>query len=204
MCNLRKGAYALWQMQQTESPSLMYRNQALSNFLTVGMVVAALFFFQDVFVDVKHHVGDQVTYTTSELIHVIFESIAVCLFFVGAGHMFKQMKELKRHNEAQRTSLYQLREDFDDLVKTKFQIWSLTAAEADVALLLLRGLSTSDIAELRNSAVGTVKVQLHHVLRKSGVSSRIEFMSLFMEEFIDIGLSSKFNKSEINTAATSS
>ena len=39
-------------------------------------------------------------------------------------------------------------------------------------------------------AVGTVRVQSHRVLQKAGVTSRTELMSIFMEEFMDVGLES--------------
>ncbi|WRQ45452.1 helix-turn-helix transcriptional regulator [Rhodobacterales bacterium FZCC0083] len=102
--------------------------------------------------------------------------------------MFKYTSFLKDQNIKAQTQLSALKVDFDEYVRTQFAKWQLTVAEKDVALLLLRGLNTSDIAELRSVSVGTIKVQAHNVFGKSGVSSRVEFMALFMDEFIDIGV----------------
>ena len=46
-----------------------------------------------------------------------------------------------------------------DVVEEKFAQWGLTAAEQDVALFLLKGLSTQEIAALRQTSEGTVKAQ---------------------------------------------
>ena len=98
--------------------------------------------------------------------------------------------ELKTKNARQRETLHSLRHDFDSHVHAQFNEWSLTPSESDIALLLMRGLASKDIAELRNCTVGTVKVHSHNVFRKAGVTSRVELMSLFLDEFMDVGMQS--------------
>ncbi len=65
-------------------------------------------------------------------------------------------------------------------------VWALTPAEKDISILLLKGLGTNEISEIRSTKIGTVKLQVHKVLQKAGASNRAEFMSLFMDEFLDI------------------
>jgi DNA-binding CsgD family transcriptional regulator len=50
----------------------------------------------------------------------------------------------------------------------------LTSAERQVAALVLDGLSTAEIAELRRSAYRTVANQLASIYEKLGVGSRVE------------------------------
>lgn len=50
----------------------------------------------------------------------------------------------------------------------------LTAAEQDVALLILRGLSNAAIARVRGTSVRTVANQVAAILDKVGVGSRLE------------------------------
>ena len=72
-----------------------------------------------------------------------------------------------------------------DLIEDRFDRWMLTAAEADVALFTLKGFGVAEIAELRNSAAGTVRAQLTRVYAKAGVDSRGALVSLFFDELLD-------------------
>jgi DNA-binding CsgD family transcriptional regulator len=157
--------------------------------LTVGlMATAGLFFFQDVIFDVRQHLGDNVPYSTEELLLLLFEAFAVLVLVVSIKQMSDYTRHLQENSKRQQLSLYHLRQDFDDLVQNKFEHWQLTQAEADVTLLVLRGLTTEQIAELRGVAKGTVKVQAHNAMQKAGVGSRVELMSIFLEEFMDVAL----------------
>ena len=78
-----------------------------------------------------------------------------------------------------------LRGNFDEVLRDKFKEWSLTAAERDVTLLIIRGLSVADIAAARNTAQGTIKAQSTSIFRKIGVGSKTELMSVIIDEFLD-------------------
>lgn len=73
---------------------------------------------------------------------------------------------------------------FMDLLEEKFDIWALTAAERDVALFSIKGLSTAEIAALRDTSEGTVKAQTNAIYRKAGVSGRPQLLSLFIEDLM--------------------
>ena len=166
----------------------MFENRIILNAVIAGMMAAFVFFLFDVMFDLRDHFSDGTAYSTDEVIHLVFEGGAVLALFFGMVSLFKYTSFLKDQNIKAQTQLSALKVDFDAYVRTQFAKWQLTVAEKDVALLLLRGLNTSDIAELRSVSVGTIKVQAHNVFGKSGVSSRVEFMALFMDEFIDIGV----------------
>ena len=74
---------------------------------------------------------------------------------------------------------------FVDLLNARFDQWGLTAAERDVALFAIKGLSTPEIAALRNTSEGTVKAQTNAIYRKAGVTGRPQLLSLFIEDLID-------------------
>lgn len=73
---------------------------------------------------------------------------------------------------------------FDAVLQARFDAWSLTEAERDVALLALKGCAIAEIAELRQTALGTVKAQAASVYRKAGVSGRLQLISLFLEDLM--------------------
>jgi DNA-binding CsgD family transcriptional regulator len=67
-------------------------------------------------------------------------------------------------------------------IHTQFDSWRLTAGEADVAILMLKGLSHKEIANLRHSSAATVRQQAAAVYGKSGLSSRAELAAYFLED----------------------
>ncbi|MEL6620141.1 MAG: helix-turn-helix transcriptional regulator [Pseudomonadota bacterium] len=74
---------------------------------------------------------------------------------------------------------------FSELLEDRFDQWALTPAERDVALFAIKGLSTHDIAEMRQTSEGTVKAQTNAIYRKAGVSGRPQLLSLFIDDLMD-------------------
>ena len=74
---------------------------------------------------------------------------------------------------------------FADLVDERFHDWGLTPAEYDVAWFAMKGMSTSEIAGLRDTSEGTVKAQSNAIYRKAGVSGRHQLLSLFVDELMN-------------------
>ena len=72
--------------------------------------------------------------------------------------------------------------EFHELMTRRFEEWGLTPSEKDVALLTLKGLSNSEIAEVRGKSVGTIKAQCNAIYQKSGVNSRTQLISYFIED----------------------
>jgi len=64
----------------------------------------------------------------------------------------------------------------------QFERWRLTPSEADIALLMLKGLSHKEIARLRNSSEATVRQQATAIYSKSGLASRAELSAFFFED----------------------
>jgi DNA-binding CsgD family transcriptional regulator len=62
--------------------------------------------------------------------------------------------------------------------------WSLTEAERAVALLLLKGLSMKEIADVRGTAERTARQQALAVYRKAGLAGRAELAAFFLEDLL--------------------
>jgi len=79
-------------------------------------------------------------------------------------------------------------EALDDLaaaIQQQFDAWSLTPAEADVAGLLLKGVSLRDIAVLRRTSEPTIRQQAQSIYRKSGLAGRRELAAYFLESLFE-------------------
>jgi DNA-binding CsgD family transcriptional regulator len=69
-------------------------------------------------------------------------------------------------------------------IQKQFDAWQLSPAEAEVGLLMLKGLSHSEIARLRNASERTIRDQARAVYRKSGVTGRTELSAFFLEDLL--------------------
>jgi DNA-binding CsgD family transcriptional regulator len=69
-------------------------------------------------------------------------------------------------------------------IATQFQAWALTDAEADVAGLMIKGLSQRDIAAMRQCSEVTVRQHATMVYRKSGLANRAQLTAFFLEDLL--------------------
>ena len=79
-------------------------------------------------------------------------------------------------------------EALDDLaaaIQDQFEAWLLTPAEADIAGLLLKGVSLRDIAAVRRTSEATIRQQAQSIYRKSGLAGRRELAAYFLESLFE-------------------
>jgi DNA-binding CsgD family transcriptional regulator len=153
---------------------------------SILLIICMAFFAGDVVWDVAEHLRDGVGYGAEESVHLFFETLAVLGLGYGAWLLRGYVALLRRQSAADEQTIASLRGSFERVLMEKFDAWKLTAAERDVTLLIIKGLSVADIAQARHTAPGTVKAQSSSIFRKIGVSSRTELMSQVLDEFIDV------------------
>lgn len=66
----------------------------------------------------------------------------------------------------------------------QFERWALSPAEKEVALLLLKGLSHKEIAEVRSVTEATARQQARAVYKKAGLSGRNDLAAFFLEDLL--------------------
>lgn len=69
-------------------------------------------------------------------------------------------------------------------IDRQFDAWGLSPAERDVALLLLKGLSLKEAADVRQASERTVRQQARAVYRKGGLAGRAELAAFFLEDLL--------------------
>jgi DNA-binding NarL/FixJ family response regulator len=70
-------------------------------------------------------------------------------------------------------------------IESQFAQWGLSAAETDVAGLMLKGASLKEIALARDTSEATIRQQAQSIYRKSGLSGRAELSAYFLESLFD-------------------
>ena len=66
-------------------------------------------------------------------------------------------------------------------IEDQFKHWRLSAAEIDIAGLMLKGASLKEIALARDTSEATIRQQAQSIYRKSGLSGRAELSAYFLE-----------------------
>jgi len=66
-------------------------------------------------------------------------------------------------------------------IEDQFKLWKLSAAEIDIASLMLKGASLKEIALARDTSEATIRQQAQSVYRKSGLSGRTELSAYFLD-----------------------
>lgn len=122
-----------------------------------------------------------------EATHLVSEGALMILLLTGFSLARSALRQVQRERDTARRDLRSLRGDFDTILHRQFEIWQLTPAQRDVALLTLRGATIADVAGMRNCAEGTVKAHLSAIFRAAGVRTRSELLGHFMDEFLDHG-----------------
>ena len=69
-------------------------------------------------------------------------------------------------------------------IERQFDDWHVTAAEREVGMLLLKGLSHKEIGQMRETGEATVRQQAFSLYRKAKVTGRAELSAYFLEDLL--------------------
>jgi len=67
---------------------------------------------------------------------------------------------------------------------SQFQDWTLTGAECEVGLLILKGLNHKEIATVRKTSEATVRQQAQSIYRKAKLPGKTAFSAYFLEDLL--------------------
>ena len=74
--------------------------------------------------------------------------------------------------------------EFASVVEHYFADLNLTNAETEVAWFVLKGMSLAEIADLRQTRIGTVKAQCTAIYKKAGVTGKSQLFSQLVEDIL--------------------
>ncbi len=121
----------------------------------------------------------------------IASSAAAVLLFVRIDRQREDMRvviagldQARREGAAWRAAVDHHIEGLKAAIDRQFDDWSMTPAERDVALLILKGFSHKEIASLRETSERTIRQQAQGVYRKSGLAGKNALSAFFLEDLL--------------------
>lgn len=136
--------------------------------------------------------------TGADPTHLLIEGLVMALAIAGVGALWRGLRaaearvaRLDVDLEAARTEALRYKGEaaealrgLGEAIDDQFERWKLTAAEREVGLLLLKGLSHREVAEIRATSEATVRQQALVVYRKSGLRNRSDLSAFFLEDLL--------------------
>lgn len=163
-------------------PSL--RDTLLFVLIMLVQLVCTVFFVSDSFSAIIGLRTQPISWRVRELIEI---GVAITLILGLVLSLVMVRRSLRERRKAER-SVKLASGAFHTLMTQQFQQWGLTPAEQDVALFVVKGFSTAEVAAARGTSEGTIKAQTNAIYRKAGVSNRAQLVSLFIEDLMGDGL----------------
>jgi DNA-binding CsgD family transcriptional regulator len=164
---------------------------AKSNLITALVLFAAclIFLIFDITEDWMHGLG---------WLHILSESLIAILATIGIYALIFRYKKLKINYVATVNDNLNLRNDNlslkvanENLVRDiQFRMdqtmrkWQLTEAEKLVAILVIKGLSNKEIANLRQTSESTIRQQTTSIYKKANLHTRSELSAYFLENLL--------------------
>lgn len=126
-------------------------------------------------------------------LHVLAEggviAIALAAVVILVWALINRTRELDDRLASSHESARLWREEAENLLRglgasidRQFGRWGLSAAEKEVALLLLKGLAHREIARARGISEATARQQATAVYRKAGLAGRNDLAAFFLED----------------------
>ncbi len=165
---------------------ISYRRAVLAAFVLFVLGTSAL----EIFLEISD--GQAFGSMAYDLIRFLISAGVLAL--LAAEYIFQQqeLRSLREQLERGRGRLSQLDNHSEELgnqyravMQEQFVAWQLTPSEQDVVIMMLKGLSFREIAELRETREKTVRQQATSVYRKAGVTSRNELAAWFLEDMLE-------------------
>lgn len=139
------------------------------------------------------------------LAHVLLELLVIAIGFVAAGTIALRLRRSARDAQGLREQATRLAENLrasqqeatrwrseaaelvaglSAAIDAQFTRWELSPAEREIALLLLKGLSHKEVAQVRSVSETTVRQQARSLYRKAGLSGRNDLAAFFLEDLL--------------------
>jgi len=125
------------------------------------------------------------------LLHLAVETLVLIAAAAGAAILWRRVGKARLDLAAAQAEADRWRAEnralvrgLGDAILQQFERWHLTAAESEIGLFLLKGLSLKEIATLRATSERTVREQARALYRKAGLEGRHALSAFFLEDLL--------------------
>jgi DNA-binding CsgD family transcriptional regulator len=126
-----------------------------------------------------------------DIVPIVVTSVGVALLFRVTQRqrdehvkVIRDLELARAQGQRWRSESRSLLKGLGDAIDVQFGRWKLTDAEREVALLLLKGLSSKEVATVRAVSERTVREQARSVYAKSGLTGRAALSAFFLEDLL--------------------
>jgi len=113
-------------------------------------------------------------------VEIVISAVCITVLFLEIRRNLQLSGRLRSaHAQTQRLS-----GEFADYVRGCFSRWNLSPSEQEIAWLVLKGYSFTEIATLRSVQEKTVRQQATSIYAKSSCAGRSEFVAHFIEDLL--------------------
>jgi DNA-binding CsgD family transcriptional regulator len=126
-----------------------------------------------------------------DIVPVVLTSVGVVLLFRVTAQQRDEHLKVIRDLEIARVQGQRWRSEARNhlnglgaAIEEQFSRWNLTEAEREVALLLLKGLSSKEVAAVRAVSERTIREQARSIYAKAGLSGRAALSAFFLEDLL--------------------
>jgi DNA-binding CsgD family transcriptional regulator len=167
----------------------------LNEQLIIGLFTAIVggFTAWDIFGDYK--TGSSVSHLFLEglivITSIVFLSRTIYFLSQRNAKTYKELLDSQKEALLLRADNQKYREEskkhlagISELIDKQFADWQLTHSEKEVALLLLKGLSHKEIADIRSTSEKTARQQAAQVYEKAKLEGRAQLSAFFLEDLL--------------------
>jgi len=159
-------------------PKRSFEVKALT-FSFIAISICEFFFLVDVYADFF-----RIDLDTTWIDHDKIELLSTLTLAFAMVVIALQIVNLLKENRQAQDSVEVASGELLGVIYRHFEDWKLSKSERDVALLLIKGMTTQEIADLRETKIGTVKSQSSSIYQKAGVRGRNELVAYFVEDLL--------------------
>lgn len=139
-------------------------------------VIATFYFIYDIYRDtVVEGVG---------INHVLLEAGVFLIVLLALSSEVKKVINLSSAISFKQQEIKRLKKHMSEIIIEEFESWHLTKTENEIALLLIKGFSMQEIADMRSVKEKSIRQQATRIYTKAGVSNRNELTAYFIEDLL--------------------
>lgn len=153
----------------------------------IFLILIIVFTASDIVIDLNQ--GISFDHITHEAMILVLSAALVIFQLRSSIEKGQQLEKLANSLEIVSHEREQFRQQvadhagaFSKAAEEQFKAWNLTKSETDIAILLIKGLSMKEIADVRASQESTVRQQAMSIYKKSSLENRQQLAAFFLED----------------------